>query len=126
MPIYEYRCSDCGFQDEFLQKLSEPQMTVCPSCGKESLKKLLSAAGFQLKGSGWYATDFKSSGTKPAAKADTANPAAAGTSASTESNPSADKPSGDKSSGDKSSGDKPSAAGGAASKPKAPPVAAPN
>lgn len=116
MPIYEYRCSGCGFQDEFLQKLSEPQMTVCPSCGKESLQKLLSAAGFQLKGSGWYATDFKSSGTKPAAKADTANPAASGTSASTESKPSADKP----------SGDKPSADGGAASKPKAPPVAAPN
>lgn len=69
MPIYEYRCSECGFQDEFLQKLSDPLMTVCPSCGKESLKKLLSAAGFQLKGSGWYATDFKSGGsnTSPAA-----------------------------------------------------------
>jgi putative FmdB family regulatory protein len=67
MPIYEYRCSECGFQDEFLQKLSDPLMTVCPSCGKESLKKLLSAAGFQLKGSGWYATDFKGSGSKPAA-----------------------------------------------------------
>ncbi|MBS0336292.1 MAG: zinc ribbon domain-containing protein [Proteobacteria bacterium] len=69
MPIYEYRCSECGFQDEFLQKLSDPLMTVCPSCGKESLKKLLSAAGFQLKGSGWYATDFKGSGSKPAAGA---------------------------------------------------------
>lgn len=68
MPIYEYRCSECGFQDEFLQKHSDPLMTVCPSCGKESLKKLLSAAGFQLKGSGWYATDFKNSGSKPAAK----------------------------------------------------------
>ena len=65
MPIYEYRCSECGFQDEFLQKLSDPLMTVCPSCGKESLKKLLSAAGFQLKGSGWYATDFKGSGSGP-------------------------------------------------------------
>jgi putative FmdB family regulatory protein len=74
MPIYEYRCSDCGFQDEFLQKISEPPMTVCPSCGKASFKKLLSAAGFQLKGSGWYATDFKNGGAKPAkaseAKAD--------------------------------------------------------
>ena len=70
MPIYEYRCSECGFQDEFLQKLSDPLMTVCPSCGKESLKKLLSAAGFQLKGSGWYATDFKGSGSKPVAAAD--------------------------------------------------------
>ena len=70
MPIYEYRCSECGFQDEFLQKHSDPQMTVCPSCGKEAFKKLLSAAGFHLKGSGWYATDFKGSGSKPAAKAD--------------------------------------------------------
>lgn len=63
MPIYEYRCTDCGFQDEFLQKVSEPPMTVCPSCGAESFKKLLSAAGFQLKGNGWYATDFKDRGT---------------------------------------------------------------
>lgn len=76
MPIYEYRCSECSFQDEFLQKLSEPPMSVCPSCGKASLKKLLSAAGFQLKGSGWYATDFKGSGAKPAAKpAEDAKPA---------------------------------------------------
>lgn len=65
MPIYEYRCAECGFQDEFLQKVSEPQLTVCPSCGKAAFRKLLSAAGFQLKGSGWYATDFKGSG-KPA------------------------------------------------------------
>jgi putative FmdB family regulatory protein len=70
MPIYEYRCSTCGFQDEYLQKVSEPQLTVCPSCGKKKFEKLLSAPGFQLKGSGWYATDFKS-GSKPAAKADT-------------------------------------------------------
>lgn len=64
MPIYEYRCTECSFQEEYLQKLSEPSKTVCPSCGKESFRKLLSAAGFQLKGSGWYVTDFrnKSSG----------------------------------------------------------------
>jgi len=68
MPIYEYRCSDCGFQDEYLQKVSEPPMTVCPSCGKATFAKMLSAAGFQLKGSGWYATDFKGSGKPPAAK----------------------------------------------------------
>jgi putative FmdB family regulatory protein len=66
VPIYEYRCLECGFQDEFLQKVTEPQLTVCPTCGKETFKKLLSAAGFQLKGSGWYATDFKNSGAKPA------------------------------------------------------------
>ena len=65
MPIYEYRCLDCGFQDEFLQKVSEPPKTVCPSCGKETFRKLVSAAGFQLKGSGWYVTDFRNSGGKP-------------------------------------------------------------
>ena len=62
MPIYEYRCEECGFQEEYLQKVSEPPMTLCPSCGKETFRKLLTAAGFQLKGSGWYATDFKNSG----------------------------------------------------------------
>jgi len=59
MPIYEYRCAQCGFQDEYLQKVSEARLTVCPSCGKSTFEKQLSAAGFQLKGSGWYATDFK-------------------------------------------------------------------
>jgi putative FmdB family regulatory protein len=68
MPIYEYRCADCGHQDEFLQKVSEPVLTQCPVCGKPSLQKLLSAAGFHLKGSGWYATDFKNKGSKPAEK----------------------------------------------------------
>jgi putative FmdB family regulatory protein len=68
MPIYEYRCTDCGFQDEYLQKVSEPPLTQCPSCGRQTFSKLLSAAGFQLKGSGWYATDFKSSGKAPEAK----------------------------------------------------------
>ncbi len=69
MPIYEYRCTDCGFQEEFLQKVSEPPMTVCPSCGAASFRKLLSAAGFQLKGSGWYATDFKNRGAAAKAEA---------------------------------------------------------
>jgi putative FmdB family regulatory protein len=59
MPIYEYRCGTCGFQKEFLQKLSDAQLKTCPECGKESFSKMLTAAGFQLKGSGWYATDFK-------------------------------------------------------------------
>jgi putative FmdB family regulatory protein len=72
MPIYEYRCTECGFQDEYLQKISEPPLTQCPSCGRQTFSKLLSAAGFQLKGSGWYATDFKGGGTpaesKPEAK----------------------------------------------------------
>jgi putative FmdB family regulatory protein len=70
MPIYEYRCAECGFQEEHLQKVSEPPLTVCPSCGKPKFEKLLSAAGFQLKGSGWYATDFKGGAKKAEAKAD--------------------------------------------------------
>lgn len=68
MPIYEYRCSACGHKLESLQRLSDPPLTTCPACGKEALAKQLSAAGFQLKGSGWYATDFKNSGSKPKAK----------------------------------------------------------
>jgi putative FmdB family regulatory protein len=68
MPIYEYKCAECGHQDEHLQKVSEQPMSVCPSCGKPAYKKLLSAAGFQLKGSGWYATDFRNKGAKPADK----------------------------------------------------------
>src|SRR5436189_6399884 len=77
MPIYEYRCSDCGHRLEALQRLADAPLKVCPACSKESLTKLMSAAGFQLKGSGWYATDFKHSGSKPAekgaAKAEAAN-----------------------------------------------------
>jgi putative FmdB family regulatory protein len=68
MPIYEYCCSECGFQKEHLQKLSDTPLTDCPACGKSGYKKMLTAAGFHLKGSGWYATDFKSS--KSASKAD--------------------------------------------------------
>ncbi len=77
MPIYEYRCQHCGFQKEHMQKMSDAQLTTCPSCGAESYVKLLSAAGFQLKGSGWYATDFKGGGASaPAKPAET--PAAGG------------------------------------------------
>lgn len=69
MPIYEYKCTACGHQEDHLQKVSEPPLTRCPACGKEKYEKQLTAAGFQLKGSGWYATDFKSSGKKPDASA---------------------------------------------------------
>ena len=62
MPIYEYRCTECGRQTEALQKLSEPPLVTCPACGKPALQKLVSAAGFQLKGSGWYVTDFRGGG----------------------------------------------------------------
>jgi putative FmdB family regulatory protein len=70
MPIYEYRCSSCGHQQEFLQKVSDTPLTVCTQCGKETFSKMLTAAGFQLKGSGWYATDFKNKGAAPAKAAD--------------------------------------------------------
>lgn len=70
MPIYEYRCGECGFQKEYMQRMSDALLTDCPQCGKRSLTKLMSAAGFQLKGTGWYATDFKNSAAKPAAKQD--------------------------------------------------------
>ncbi len=62
MPIYEYRCSACGFQNDYLQKMSEPPLTDCPECGKSTFTKQVTAAGFQLKGTGWYATDFKNNG----------------------------------------------------------------
>jgi putative FmdB family regulatory protein len=68
MPIYEYRCEACGHQEDHLQKVSEKLLAKCPACGKKAYKKMLSAAGFQLKGSGWYATDFKTAGKKPAEK----------------------------------------------------------
>jgi len=67
MPIYEYRCADCGLQKDVLQKVSDAPLTTCPSCGKESFGKAVTAAGFQLKGSGWYATDFKGGATSKAA-----------------------------------------------------------
>jgi putative FmdB family regulatory protein len=70
MPIYEYKCSACGHQEDHLQKLSEPALSKCPACGRKKYEKQLTAAGFQLKGSGWYATDFKSSGKKAEAKVD--------------------------------------------------------
>jgi len=75
MPIYEYRCEACGRQQEILQKMSDAPLTVCPECGEPRLVKMVTAAGFQLKGSGWYVTDFRQpaqskskTGDKPAAK----------------------------------------------------------
>ncbi len=59
MPIYEYRCQSCGHELEKLQKLSDPPLVDCPECGRAELTKLISAAGFRLKGGGWYETDFK-------------------------------------------------------------------
>lgn len=66
MPIYEYKCADCGHGLEAIQKVSDEPLKDCPACGRQSLKRLISAAGFQLKGTGWYATDFKHGSKKPA------------------------------------------------------------
>jgi putative FmdB family regulatory protein len=85
MPIYAYRCEACGHAKDVLQKISDPVLTVCPSCGAGAFKKQVTAAGFQLKGSGWYVTDFRGgapSTSEPAkaesgAKAETVKPDAA-------------------------------------------------
>jgi len=68
MPIYAYRCAECGHAKDVLQKMSDPLLTQCPACGAQAFTKQVTAAGFQLKGSGWYVTDFKG-GDKPAAPA---------------------------------------------------------
>jgi putative FmdB family regulatory protein len=69
MPIYEYRCNACGHEQEFIQKIGAEPLTVCPVCAEPALKKLVSAAAFHLKGTGWYETDFKHGGKKkPEAK----------------------------------------------------------
>ena len=85
MPIYEYRCAACGFQKEFLQKMSDAPLTDCPECGKAgAFSKMVTAAGFQLKGSGWYVTDFRQ-GTKPSTGTATTAKAGAETTAETKS-----------------------------------------
>jgi putative FmdB family regulatory protein len=76
MPIYAYRCSACGHAKDVLQKLSDAPLTTCPACAAESFSKQVTAAGFQLKGSGWYATDFKGGGTAATAAAATGAAAA--------------------------------------------------
>ncbi|MCX7814680.1 MAG: zinc ribbon domain-containing protein [Tepidimonas ignava] len=84
MPIYAYKCESCGHAKDVLQKVSDAPLTTCPACGAEAFRKQLTAAGFQLKGTGWYVTDFRNNGTG-AAKAG----AAAGAAAATESSASA-------------------------------------
>ena len=73
MPIYAYKCAECGHQMDVIRKVSDPPLTDCPNCGKSALVKQVTAAGFQLKGAGWYVTDFRDQGAnkkKDAAKAD--------------------------------------------------------
>ncbi|MCC2957818.1 zinc ribbon domain-containing protein [Massilia sp. IC2-477] len=90
MPIYAYRCDECGFTKDVLQKISDPVLTVCPSCSKEAFKKQVTAAGFQLKGTGWYVTDFRG-GTPPATGA-ASGTAAAPAASSESSTPAASTP----------------------------------
>jgi len=71
MPIYAYRCEECGFAKDVLQKVSDAPLTDCPSCGKSAFKKQLTAAGFQLKGTGWYVTDFRNNGSTPSTSTST-------------------------------------------------------
>ncbi|MDQ6627496.1 MAG: zinc ribbon domain-containing protein [Pseudomonadota bacterium] len=81
MPIYAYRCANCGHAQDVLQKMSDAVLTVCPACGQPSYVKQVTAAGFQLKGSGWYVTDFRSGEqkqAKPAEGADVGKPAEQG------------------------------------------------
>ncbi len=73
MPIYAYKCSACGQEQDVMQKMSDAPLRTCPACGQETYAKQLTAAGFHLKGSGYYATDFKNSGSKP--EASTPSPA---------------------------------------------------
>ena len=77
MPIYAYKCDACGHAKDVLQKMSDPPLTDCPSCGAPKFSKKLTAPGFQLKGTGWYATDFKGSGAAAAPAAATADAVAA-------------------------------------------------
>ena len=104
MPIYAYKCGSCGYAKDVLQKLSDAPLTVCTACGAEAFSKQLTAAGFQLKGSGWYVTDFRGGNTAPsesakseggadaAAPATTAESAATGTAGTTADAPKKDAP----------------------------------
>lgn len=94
MPIYEYRCDACDHELERLQKMSDEPLTDCPACGKPALRRLISAAGFRLKGGGWYETDFKSKGQRNLANDGKAS--GDGKSAGSDSKPSDGKKSGSK------------------------------
>ena len=93
MPIYAYRCSNCGHAQDTLQKMSDAVLTVCPACGAAAYAKQLTAAGFQLKGSGWYVTDFRGGNTtKPAAEGEGAKPDDKAGDKPAADTPAADKP----------------------------------
>ena len=98
MPIYAYRCASCGHAQDVLQKISDDVLTVCPACGAASYVKQVTAAGFQLKGSGWYVTDFRggNTGAKEAAKEGAADAAKDVTPGGTADAAKADAPAGGK------------------------------
>jgi putative FmdB family regulatory protein len=113
MPIYAYRCSACGHAKDVLQKMSDAVLTECPACGASTFVKQVTAAGFQLKGSGWYVTDFKGGGAAPPAD---------GAKADAEKG---DAPKGDALKGDAPKGDAPKGDGAPAAKADAPAAAPP-
>lgn len=88
MPIYAYRCETCGFAKDVLQKMSDAPLTQCPECGKDSFRKQVTAAGFQLKGSGWYVTDFRG-GSGGASAPPSGAPSSASSASSASSSPAA-------------------------------------
>lgn len=88
MPIYEYQCTECEYKMEALRKISDEPLLDCPACGKPALKKLVSAASFRLKGSGWYETDFKTGNKKQLAKSESASPSSSEKKASPDAKPS--------------------------------------
>jgi putative FmdB family regulatory protein len=112
MPIYEYQCQGCAHEFETIQKFSDPELTRCPQCGKDLLKKKISAVAFRLKGGGWYETDFKSGDKRNVAGGDEAakgsdaeaKPAAADTGAAAKSGDGATKSADGAASKDKSTG----------------------
>lgn len=90
MPIYAYKCGSCGHAKDVLQKVSDAPLTTCPSCGAQDFSKQITAAGFQLKGSGWYVTDFRNNGSSSKSKTTEAKPGdakPAETTASSDSKP---------------------------------------
>ena len=106
MPIYEYRCQKCGHQLEKLQRMSDAPLKDCPECGKPQLKRLVSAAGFRLKGGGWYETDFKDSNRRNVVESESKKESGAGGSDDTAAKPKPAAESGDKPAAKDASGSK--------------------
>lgn len=123
MPIYAYRCTECGHAEDVLQKMSDANLTDCPACGKSTYAKQVTAAGFQLKGSGWYVTDFRNNGDKPSTVTAPSTTAAAD-SAPAASSASAGSASDTKSGDSKASDSKPRISKPSESKPSSPAPAA--